>query len=203
MNPSSFEAIWGLEVAATGYVMVPKCLVQCQKELGIKSCELNTLIHLLSYHYGHRNPYPSRDKVGKSAEKAPGTIQRHVRSLEAQGLIERVYRTGTSNEYSFDRLRDELILHTRTCTRRIQKQIPPLSNNEQPLYSKTDNTPSKAEYQRRPPKKTKKNKTNETHVANANVRHAPDLDNEPVPDVGYRAFQEAGQRLRKRHINNV
>lgn len=201
MNPSSFEAIWGSELAPNGYVMVPKCLVRCQKELGIRSGELNTIVCLLSFHYGHRDPYPSKDTISQGTNKASGTVQRHIRSLEERGLVKRRFN-GRTNTYSFEGLKDELIVHLETCSQ--------VSKTERSAYLKTDTQISEIGYPEYPKmnskedsRKKQKKKTNKLDVASVPARNVTDRSGSSQPGAGYQAFQEARRKLLERTVNKV
>jgi DNA-binding transcriptional MocR family regulator len=101
---SSFNNKWGDDLQALGYTAVPNCLLTCQAQLGIASCELNILLQVLSFKFDTRHPFPSLRAISKQTGLAVNTIRRNLRSLENKGMIKRLYRTGDTNLYDIEPL---------------------------------------------------------------------------------------------------
>ena len=105
---STLEELWPRDVLKHGFTGVPNLLIQKQSELGIKDGALVTLLGLLDKKWDHRNPFPSAETLAKQIGKSIPTIRRHLRELEEAGLLLRILRSGTSNEYDLRPLIEKL-----------------------------------------------------------------------------------------------
>jgi len=119
-SDNSFEKKWSVDIASAGYSSIPNCLIFCQQNLGIKSSEFSTLSYLLASKFKLNNPTPSARTIATGSDHSVNTVRKHLRDLEARGIIKRVYRTGTSSEYSFSPLIHRLENHH--CINPIKKR---------------------------------------------------------------------------------
>lgn len=92
-KPAVSDHKWPAEVMARGYSMIPSILLWGQGKLDLKPEEFNVLLQLVSHWWTKgENPHPSKETIARRMGKKPRTIQRHLTSLEAKGLITRVAR---------------------------------------------------------------------------------------------------------------
>lgn len=111
-NNASFRHKWGGEVAFRGFTQVPKCLITCQRQLGLTNGEFNTLLQLLSFHFfTNKDPFPSMQRIASQMNISERMVRRHVRSLETNGFIKRKYRKNKTNEFRLIDLRYKLRDH--------------------------------------------------------------------------------------------
>ena len=97
-----------------GWTAVPNILLERQRALKIDAVKLNILLVLLK-HWWEKNkiPYPSKSKIGEIVGRDSSTVQRHIREMEEQGLLNRNRRFQcaggqTSNEYDLSGLITQL-----------------------------------------------------------------------------------------------
>lgn len=89
----SNEVKWGKPNIEAGWTCIPNILIRRQKTLGLDSLDLNILLHLLTYWWEDENhPHPSKETLAKAIGVSASTIQRHIRQMEAGGLLKRVER---------------------------------------------------------------------------------------------------------------
>lgn len=84
---------WGTGIGSTpytGFVAIPEAMLRGQKDLGINPTEMVVLQNILM-HWWHpdKMPFPSNEGIAKRMGVETRTVQRAMRSLETQGLIER------------------------------------------------------------------------------------------------------------------
>jgi predicted transcriptional regulator len=90
------ERIWGKDVMAQKFVIVPKLLLLAQARLGLDATQLNVLLHLIEHWWeAARRPYPSKQRIAKRMRVGPRTVQRAIAAMEKHGLVTRVPRTSS------------------------------------------------------------------------------------------------------------
>lgn len=113
----SNETKWGKAIIKAGWTCIPNILIRRQKTLGIDSVDLNILLHLLTYWWEDENlPHPSKETLAKAIGVNASTIQRHIRRMEAGGLLRRIERRregdrNDTNLYDLTPLREILEPH--------------------------------------------------------------------------------------------
>ena len=92
------ERIWGKDVMAQRFVIVPKLLLRAQARLGLDAIQLNVLLHLVE-HWWHaeRLPYPSKRTIAARMRINPRTVQRAMEAMETNGLVRRISRQSARN----------------------------------------------------------------------------------------------------------
>src|SRR5258708_12833070 len=107
MNPpkpsigSKFDDRWPPAVTTKGFVAVPNCLLICQDILKITQAELGVLLHLLSYKYTNRNPFPSVMTIAKNSGQSHQIVRAKIVSLEKKGLLKRHLPPAQTTNYDF------------------------------------------------------------------------------------------------------
>lgn len=129
-SSEKLKSRWGDDVIGNhGFTIIPNALLYAQADLGLKSGEMNCLIHLLSFYWliNDNNPFPSMSKIGEHMNLSRRQVIRIINTLKnkefdidvglknnikGKGLIEVHSRTGPkgkkSNEYSFNGLKKAL-----------------------------------------------------------------------------------------------
>ena len=123
-NSYNFTDKWSPEIGKWGHTPVPNILVTHQRELGITNGELAVLLGLLMFMWSTNNPFPAVSTLASHSGMASKTIRRHIRSLEAKGLIRRKYRKAITNEYDFGPLKSRLHTIAKVITPPTQKRTP-------------------------------------------------------------------------------
>lgn len=112
-----FSSKWSTETEACGFTQVPNILLTCQGSLRLKHGELVTLLQLMSFWFEHSSKvYPSISRLAKRSSKGYSTTQRHLKSLEEKGFINRKHVRGSSNRYDLVPCVIRLHEHQKTCT---------------------------------------------------------------------------------------
>ena len=87
------EDRWGRLTLRQGFSIIPAVLLVGQRRLGLKSVEMNVLIHLISFWWeDDRPPFPSKSTIAYRMNISPKTVQRAMTSMETKGLLRRVPR---------------------------------------------------------------------------------------------------------------
>ena len=114
-DQKQLEQKWGKEtLELEGWTAIPNFLLDRQQKLGIDAVKLNILLVLLKHWWEKPNmPYPSKGTIAEIIGRDKSTVQRHIKEMEINGLIERKNRyqkSGgqTSNEYDLSSLLKEL-----------------------------------------------------------------------------------------------
>lgn len=108
------EERWTTGVLELGFVFVPSVLLRAQKRLHIDAVELTVLFHLIDHWWENDNmPFPSKKRLAERIGVSDKTVQRAIKHLEDEKLIQRVKRHNkhggqTSNIYDLAPLIDRL-----------------------------------------------------------------------------------------------
>lgn len=102
----SIRARWGSTLAKSkrGYTPIVNTLLEYYTLLEITDNELVFIIQILSFKWTVENPYPSLNTIAKRMGKSRGTTQGYARSLEAKGLLQRIFTEGQPNHFNFSPL---------------------------------------------------------------------------------------------------
>jgi predicted transcriptional regulator len=111
-----FAAKWPEEVAQVGFAPIPKCLVTCMGELGLKPQEAAVLCNIIErcWFAGEK----SWKKVGTIAEdigRCSSTITNITASLAEKGFIDKEQRYNTSNLYDPSKTGQRIQEHLPKC----------------------------------------------------------------------------------------
>jgi len=147
-TPYLFSNKWSTEIEDAGFTMVPNLLIKHQSDLDITDPEIVVLVAILSFKWTDAMPYPSAGKLGEYTGKSTNSVRDKLRSLEAKGLITRVPRAGTSNEYDFTPLEKRLV----TYAHRAEISVPTYrkkSSHPYREFSTKEEEPKKTEIRKR------------------------------------------------------
>lgn len=133
-TPYHFSSKWSATVDAHGFTAVPNLLVRYQGDLCITDAEMSVLLAILSFKWTDAMPYPSANTIGEYIGKSVNSVRDKLRSLEDKGLIERLPRPGTSNEYNLTPLDRKLC----TYAHPTEKSIPVYRKQSSHPYRKID-----------------------------------------------------------------
>jgi DNA-binding MarR family transcriptional regulator len=87
------EEKWGLSLVEAGWTLVPSTLLERQKALGLDPVDLNILLQLARHWWQAGNPpRPAISTIAQCIGKSTSTVQRRVKRLERDGLIEIEHR---------------------------------------------------------------------------------------------------------------
>jgi len=107
----ALEKKWGREVIEVdGWTAIPNILLERQQALKIDAIKLNILLVLLKHWWEKpKMPYPSKATIGDIVGRDKSTIQKHIKQMEDDGLLQRKERYQsaggqTSNEYDLSGL---------------------------------------------------------------------------------------------------
>ena len=106
------EERWGKQTLdVKGWTGIPSLLLERQQMLKINPVDMNILLVLLSHWWNKENmPFPSKGRIAEIINRDMGTVRRHIKKLEDNGLVtreERFLSNGngqTSNIYRLDGL---------------------------------------------------------------------------------------------------
>jgi len=87
------ERKWGKAVMALGYCIFPSILLQAQGRLGVSAQEMIVLLQLAEHWWrADGEVFPSKETIGERVGLSAKQVQRHVKALEARGLVKRTPR---------------------------------------------------------------------------------------------------------------
>ena len=81
------------------FVPLLDVFVQQYVKLGLDNGDFAIITQLCSFKWSAANPYPSIATLAKRTGLSPRTVQRHVEKLERRGIVKRVPRDHSTNEY--------------------------------------------------------------------------------------------------------
>ena len=96
------EERWSPAVASKGFSAVPTVFLNSYAQLGITPTEAMLIIHLMSYKWDNRRPFPSVAKLCAKLGLSDGQVRSILRRLEKEKkFVTRIHRIGRSNEFDF------------------------------------------------------------------------------------------------------
>lgn len=107
----------------TKYTQVPNALLIHQAHLDISNVELVVLVHLLSFKFDSRDPYPSREKIANRMKIEPDSLTRIVRGLKKKGYLNTKRRFNSSNVYDLSPLVDKLQVFDKLDNKRVRNVV--------------------------------------------------------------------------------
>jgi DNA-binding transcriptional regulator YhcF (GntR family) len=88
--------------------MVPNVFLERYAELNITPSEAMLLILLASFKWTKQAPFPSIQRLAKQMRCSERNIRKLCKSLESVGIIKRIAREGTSNQFDLSGLYTKL-----------------------------------------------------------------------------------------------
>lgn len=112
-------------LASKGFTAVPQLFLECYHELKVNSSEAMVIIHLLSYKWNEKKPFPRLNTLANRMGLGESTVRGHLASLEKKGLVKRILRPGTSNQFDLTPLFQVLEgrLNNPTSPKRRRKEV--------------------------------------------------------------------------------
>lgn len=96
----TFADRWGsMIVFEGGYTVVPTSFLEHYTKLGVSTSEAMFFLQLMSFKWTTASPFPSYKKLSERMGIKVEAARRLAQRLEAKGLLARVPRKGTSNEF--------------------------------------------------------------------------------------------------------
>lgn len=102
------ELKWGSRLVEAGWTLVPSTILERQLALGLDPVDFNILMQLARYWWKADNPpHPKIATIAECIKKSRSTVQRRLKRMERDGLIEIRHRHDpkhggqTSSEYLF------------------------------------------------------------------------------------------------------
>jgi DNA-binding MarR family transcriptional regulator len=90
---------WTPALIADGFTPIPAAFLAHYAELGISSHEAMLIIHLMSFKWDEKRPFPRFARIAERMKISETATRGHARSLEKKGLLRRIKRPGRSNEF--------------------------------------------------------------------------------------------------------
>lgn len=103
------EERWSPTLAARGFTPVPTTFLDHYVDLGITPAEAMLIVHLMSFKWDERMPFPSIGRLREKTGLSDGQIRALLRRLEKQkGVLYRIRRLGRTNQFDFGPLIEKL-----------------------------------------------------------------------------------------------
>lgn len=111
-----FAAKWPEEVAQRGFAPIPKCLITCMSDLGIKPQEAAVLFNIIErcWKAGDK-AWPGVDYLAKNIGRKETATKEITGSLAKKGLIGKQQRFNKTNLYDLEPLAKKLAAHMPEC----------------------------------------------------------------------------------------
>jgi len=104
LTDTALSTRWSEGILEHGFTAVPNLLLIYRGQLNITAPEFVVLVAIDSFRWGAKDPWPSLEALSERCSYSRRTISKCVSSLEKKGLIERIRRSNTSNQYSLEPL---------------------------------------------------------------------------------------------------
>lgn len=101
------EQKWTKPLMDAGWTVLPSVILDRQRALGLTPTDVCILMHLAKHWWYEDNlPHPSKKAIAECMNVTESTVQRRIRHMERDGLIERVKRynpkTGGQQTNAYD-----------------------------------------------------------------------------------------------------
>lgn len=93
-RPSGPARVWTERLTAGGWAPVSNYFLRNYHRLGITHTEAMLIVHLFSYKWDERSPFPSMPTLAKEMGVSPTQARVHTRSLVKKGFLHREHRSG-------------------------------------------------------------------------------------------------------------
>jgi hypothetical protein len=119
---AKFAAKWSEGVASRGFAPIPKCLITCMGDLGLKPQEAAVLFNIIErcWKAGDK-AWPSVDYLATNVGRKNSATRDVTRSLVKKGFIDKEQRWNTSNLYGLEPLAKKLDEHMKHCRHTARK----------------------------------------------------------------------------------
>lgn len=119
---SKFNTKWGKDVGKRGFAPVPKCLITCMPQLGLKPREAAVLFNIIEkcWKAGDK-AWPSVDYFSINIGRSNSSTREITRSLADKGFITKEQRWNTTNLYGLEPLTEKLEAHLKECRHTARK----------------------------------------------------------------------------------
>lgn len=95
---------WSPLIASTGFTPVPSVFLEHYAKLNITTSEAMLLLHLASFKWTRKFPFPSVTLLAKLMGCSERNVRKLCSSLESVGYVRRIGREGTSNQFDLSGL---------------------------------------------------------------------------------------------------
>ncbi|MEG7524910.1 MAG: hypothetical protein M3H12_17750, partial [Chromatiales bacterium] len=104
----ALEHKWGKQtLEVEGWTAIPNILLERQQVLGIDAVKLNILLVLLKHWWEKpKMPYPSKTTIGEIVDRDKSTVQKHIKQMEENGLLNRKKRFQSAGGQTSQACRD-------------------------------------------------------------------------------------------------
>jgi predicted transcriptional regulator len=118
----SFAAKWPEGVAERGFAPVPKCLITCMGDLGLKPQEAVVLFNIIEkcWKAGDK-AWPSVDYLAANIGRKNSSVRAITKVLTKKGFISKEQRFNSTNLYGLEPAADKLAEHLLSCRHRTRK----------------------------------------------------------------------------------
>jgi DNA replication protein len=99
---------WTPSIAKKGFTAVPSAFLANYIKLNITTSEAMLLLHLSSFKWSEKAPFPSVSRLARLMGCSERNIRKLCQSLESVGYIRRIGREGTSNAFDLTGLFEKL-----------------------------------------------------------------------------------------------
>src|SRR5437764_5158059 len=106
---------WTPEIAEVGWTPISNLFLNNYHQLDIRPVEALFIIHLMSFKWDKRSPFPRIKTLAEQMGVTPSAVRSYARSLEQKGLLKRKARVGSANIFVLEPLFD--VLNT-LCSKR-------------------------------------------------------------------------------------
>ncbi len=90
---------WTPNLMSDGFTPISNAFLEHYAQIGITSPEAMLLIHLISYKWDEKHPYPKFSRLAAKMKISETAVRAHARHLEEKQLLRRVKRPGTTNQF--------------------------------------------------------------------------------------------------------
>jgi DNA-binding HxlR family transcriptional regulator len=167
LSKSNLASKWSEKIMGYGFTAVPNLLLMYRTQMYLTSTDILVLIAIDSFRWSEDNPYPSLKALSKRCGYSTRTLSRTITGLEGIGVIHRIKRRGTSNEY-------DLYPLTMWLEQLLERQVP--MGQDEVDYTAND----KNDNYQRTPLSSKEYPTNKKYVKRP-IKNIVVLEGEVIP----------------------
>ena len=90
---------WTEKLVQEGFTAISTTFLENYAALTISSPEAILIVHLMSFKWDSRHPFPSLTTLARRMGISTTAVRSHARSLEKKGFLHRLQRQGSTNEF--------------------------------------------------------------------------------------------------------
>lgn len=119
---ASFAAKWPEDVASRGFAPIPKCLITCMSDLGLKAQEAAVLFNIIErcWKAGDK-AWPSVDYLATNIGRKDSATRAITSRLAKKGFLGKEQRFNNTNLYDLEPLAKKLAAHISKCRHTARK----------------------------------------------------------------------------------